>query len=255
MTLARTALRLVTAACLKGSADARPTIAEGRVYDSRVSELAPEAFVDDAKAIVILLTDVDEGSALSDQNGGPPFHRLIDVVLEMGMTQAIKDEDGYVIGYPDTDARLEASLDMLQFQVLRRLAYDDDPLPLLFRRFVRIRKQESHRQVLDESGVKVACRILTLTCEINDDRVNIVNPASSSSPNPDGLDVLPDPLRSVARALPEDSPGRGVCVALAGAMAQQTAEPFRGLDIEITNPNDAPTIQAAIELPQDTPED
>lgn len=44
----------------------------------------------------------------------------------------------YVVGHPDTDRRLEASLDLMEFQVLRRLADDPDPMCVLFRRFVRI---------------------------------------------------------------------------------------------------------------------
>jgi len=252
MTLARTALRLCVSACLKGSEGARPTIAEGRVYDSRISELAPEALLGDAKATVILLTDNDEGSGLSEQNGGPPFRRLIDVVLELGMTQSVEDEqpDGssvYIVGYPDTDARLEASLDLLEFQLLRRLAYDEGALPPLFRRFVRIRKRECHRQVLDESGVKLACRVMTLTCEVNDDRIDILNLAVAP---PTGLDVLPEPLRSVSKALPVGSAGAEICVALASAISPITAVPLSGIDVEITNPNNAPTVKASIELPQ-----
>ena len=255
MSLARTALRLCVAACLKGSVETRPTIAEGRVYDSRIAEVAPESFVADALATVILLSDGDEGEALSAQNGGPPFRRLIDMVFETGMTQAIKDGDDYVVGYPDTDARLEASLDLLQFQLLRRLAYDPDPLCVLFRRFVRIRRQESHRQVLDESGVKIACRILTLTCEVNDDQVDVYNIASSPPGVANPFDVLPEPLRSVALTLPEGSPGHEICTVLAAALTPLAAVPLSGVDIEITNPNNAPTVRAAIDLPQDATED
>lgn len=247
MTLARTALRLCVSACLKGA-----TIAEGRIYDSRISELAPESFVGDAKPTVILLTDNDEGDALSAQNGGPPFKRMIDLVLEIGMTSAEQVEQdgeiGYSVGYPVTDAEFEASLDLLQFQLVRRLAYDEGPLPELFQTFVRIRKQESHRQVLDESGVKIACRILTLTCEINDDRVAIVN--SASPPSSDPFTVLPDPLRSVAQLLPEESAGRDVCLTIAAAMQPLAAPPLKGVDITLTNPNNAPPVEASIELPQ-----
>ena len=38
---------------------------------------------------------------------------MIEVVLELGMTQSVKEGDGFVVGYPDTDARHEASLDYL----------------------------------------------------------------------------------------------------------------------------------------------
>lgn len=252
MTLARTALRLCVSACLKGEVNARPTIAEGRVYDSRIGDISPESFEDDAKATVILLTDGDEGEAVSEQNGGPPFKRMIDLVIEMGMTMALKDVDGYSVGYPDTDSRLEASLDLLEFQVMRRLAYDADPMAVLFRKFTRIRKHENHRQVLDDTGIKIACRVLTLTCQVNDDRVEIYNTASNSPGIPAGFDLLPEPLRSVAKALPAGSAGLDVCTVMAAAITPIARDPLRQFDIKITNPDSAPPVEALIEMPQDT---
>ena len=249
MTLARTALRLCVTACLEGSADARPTIAEGRVYDSRIAEIAPESFVADALPTVILLSDNDEGDALSVQNGGPPFRRSIDIVFETGMTQAIKDGDDYVVIYPDTDAQLEASLELLQFQIVQRLAYDPDPLCVLFRKFVRIRRQESHRQVLDESSIKIACRIMTLTCEVSDDQVGVRNAAA---PSPDSFDVLPEPLRSVALALPVGSPGHEICTSLAAALSPITSPAFEGINFKYdADPeHKAARIEAQVDFPQ-----
>ncbi|MDA9521632.1 hypothetical protein XI06_15085 [Bradyrhizobium sp. CCBAU 11434] len=258
MTLARTALRLVVSAALKGAGGARPTIAEGRFYDSRISDLAPESVVDDAKPVGILLTDGDEGEALSEQNGGSPFHRLIELVIELGMVQAIAataDEGGgYIVGYPDTDRRLEASLDLLEFQVMRRLSYDPAPLPVLFRKFVRIRKHDCHRQVTDDTGVKLACRLLTLTCEVTDDRVEIYN---SSKTQPTGLDLLPEPLKSVAKALADGSSELEVCNAIAAALNPPlSAGPLEGFDAVFDNKTptgvDDPShkVGANIDLPQ-----
>ena len=248
MTLARTALRLCVSACLKGDSASRPTIAEGRVYDSRIGDLSPESFVDDAKATVILLTDSDEGQALSDQNGGPPFRRMIDLVIEFGMTLAIKDQDGYSVGYPDTDARLESSLDLLEFQIIRRLAYDPAAMPVLFRRIARIRKYDNHRQVLDDTGVKVACRILTLTCDVSDDQERIY-PSDSA---PTGLGLLPEPLRSVAAILPAGSAGADVCAGLIASITPLTASPLEGVDFEYdADPkHKAPRINQTVEFDQ-----
>lgn len=253
MTLARTALRLCAVACLEGIDGARPTIAEGRVYDSRMSDFGPEPFGEDARPTMILLTDDDDGEALSDQNGGPPFRRMMGLVIEMGMTLAIKDEAGYSVGYPDTDSRLEASLDLLEFQVMRRLAYDHDPLPTLFRKLVRIRKSDCHRQVTDEAGLKLAARVLTLTCDVGDDRIAAYNTASTTPAIPTGFDILPEPLRSVAKGLPAGSPGLEVCISIAAALSPLTVPPLRGFDMVVTNENDAPEIEAPTDLPQDTP--
>lgn len=248
MTLARTALRLCISAALKGEAGARPTIAEGRVYDSRISDLAPDALVDDAKPTMILLTDVDDGDALSEQNGGPPFRRMIEVVIEMGMTQAVKDGAEYVVGYPDTDARHEASLDLLEFQVLRRLAYDPAPMSVLFRKIARIRKRECHRQVMDESSVKIAARILTLTCQVEDDQVQIFGAGGA----PSGLLALPQPLRDVCLAMPEGSPGYAVCQTMAATVPSLTAAEFKGIDFEYdADPeHKAPRIKQNVDFDQ-----
>ncbi len=253
MTMARTALRLCAVACLAGIEGERPTIAEGRVYDSRIGDLAPEAFVDDARPTMILLVDDDEGEELSSQNGGPPFRRMMGLVIHMGMTLAIQAEDGYSVGYPDTDARLEASLDLLEFQVIRRLAYDHGPMPTLFRRLARVKKSDCHRQVTDDAGLKLAARVLTLTCDVGDDRVTVYNEAATTPAIPTGLDVLPEPLLTIAKALPAGSEGFETCIRLAAALSPLTLPPLRGFDIVVTNENDAPEIEAPNDLPQDTP--
>lgn len=216
MTLARTALRLAAINSLQGAdAGSGPTIANNRVYDSRITDFSPETFVDDAKPTVIVLTDEDEGEALSRQNAGPPFHRLIDLVFEIGIVQAQKDGTGFVVGYPDTDGRHEASLDILEFQLARRLGYDPDASSVLFRSFVRPKKRDCHRQVLDDAGVKIACRIVTWTCEVDDDQVSVINQKHTL---PVGFNVLPEPLRRVAHALSDGSAGLDTCIAVAKAL-------------------------------------
>ena len=248
MTLARTALRLCVAATLKGDVQSRPTIAESRVFDSRMSDFAPESSLGDAKPSVIVTTDGDEGEALSKQNGGPPFIRMVDLVVELAMVQTLQDGSDFVIGYPDTDARHEASLDLLEFQIIRRLAYDPAPMSVLFRKFTRIRKHDCHRQVLDDTGVKIAARILTLTCEVNDDQVQIYNTASTA---PTGFDLLPQPLRMVAQALPAGSSGLDICTAMAAALTPVVAPPLDGVNFQY----DAGTartaiVEQAVEFPQ-----
>lgn len=249
MTIARTALRLAVVQAIAGTAAARPTIAENRVYDSRIAPEHPDDFGEDAKPVVIVLTDGDEGDALSDQNGGPPFRRGVALVLDLGMVcqeKAAADPDGYLIGYPDTDARLEASLDVLQTQIVRHLSASDAPLPLWFQRFVRIWKQESHRQVEDQAAVKLARRLLTLTCELNDDVYDVAMPGAAPAT---GLDVLPEPLRSVALLMPAGSAGADTCAAIAAALGGTpfTAGTFTGVDLTV-DAGDPPTKTADHEV-------
>lgn len=232
MTVARTALRLAVIQCLKGAADPRPTIAGRRIYDSRIAPEEPDVFSEEAKPIAIVLTDGDNGDALSEQNGGPPFERKIDLVFDLGMVcreKADDDADGYIVGYPDTDARLEASLDTLQTQIIRQLTSGSDPLAIFFQRFVRIWKQESHRQVEDEAAMKMARRLWTLTCQLNDDIYELY-PLGGA---PSGFDVLPEPLRTVASLMPQGSSGADICAAVAVALgaAPFTASPFGGVDL------------------------
>lgn len=229
MTLARTALRFAALASLKGSADARPTRAAERVYDSRMAPLDAESFANDAKPVIIVQTDGDTGEALSKQNGGPPFWRDIELVLELGMVARFKVDAGYVLDYPDTDARLEASLDFLEFQVMQTLGPDFNVMPTVFQKICKIVKHESNRQVEQESGVKLASRLLTLTCHLQDPPGD--RPLITGATAPTGLNLLPEPLRTVAQSLPTDSEAYLICSALAAGTSIAATGPFTGADI------------------------
>jgi hypothetical protein len=256
MTLARTAMRLAAVNSLAGAdANSGPTIAKNRVYDSRISDFDPETYPDDALPTVIVLTDSDEGEQLSRQNGGPPFRRHIDLVFEIGMIQKVQEGTTYNLIYPDTDARLEAGLDLLEFQIARRLGYDTDPTSVLFRKFIRPQKHESHRQVMDDAGVKIACRLLTWTCEITDDQMQVFN-ASGSVPT--GIAALPDPLKTIAAGLTAGSSGADIVAAIAAALSPLSAPQLTGFDFvsnaDVTAPNQdpnnpAPTVSSPNNFP------
>lgn len=257
MSLVRTALRLAAVAAIRGATTSTgPTIAHNRVYDSRIGEFAPEVFADDAKPTIIVLTDEDEGEALSRQNGGPPFKRIVTLTFEFAMVQGIDVpvEDGgpaFVPGYPATDAEHEASLDLLEFQIVRRLAYDLNPMCAMFRSFTRPWKQDCHRQVADEQGVKIAARILNWEVEVTDDQVDVFKVGATL---PTGFDLLPEPLRRVAKALPAGA-GLDLCTAIAAQLTPPLlAEPLKGFDMTATNVEgivDATNdIVAPINLPQ-----
>jgi hypothetical protein len=233
---ARTALRLITVATLAGTADARPTIAADRVDDSRLADLAPESVPEDGLPVIMVICDDDDGEALSEQNGGPPFDRTIDLNLELSIASRVAYLDPahpdaapvYQVEAPDTDARLEASLDCLEFQAIRELSYGQTPFAVLFRRLARITHRACHRGATDD-GVKIASRLLTLKCRVNDDAIEILG---ASDPAPVGLDALPEPLRSVAKLLPVDSAGGVICAALAAKIAPlKAAVALEGVDI------------------------
>jgi hypothetical protein len=163
--LARTALRLITVAALAGK-----TIAQERVDDSRLADMSPESIPEDGLPVIMVIADDDDGDALSDQNGGPPFDRLVDLNLELAMAARVQYVDTenpansvYQVEAPDTDARLEASLDFLEFQTIRELAYGLTPYAVQFRKLARIVHRACHRAATDD-GVKIASRLLTLRC-------------------------------------------------------------------------------------------
>lgn len=239
MSLTRMALRLAALNALTGAADdTAPTMAQNRVYDSRISDFSPETYPDDAKPTIVILTDDDEGETLSRQNGGPPFKRFISLVFEFAMVQGIEmavvdpitkqPTTAFVPGFPATDAEHEASLDFLEWQILRRLAYDLSSAPALFRKISRSWKSNCHRQVLDDTGVKIAARVLTLVTEVSDDQEKVYRQGDTL---PTGLNVLPDPLRTVALSLPAGSSALATVSAIAAKIAPLTTGPFKGMDL------------------------
>jgi hypothetical protein len=254
--LARTALRLITVAALAGK-----TIAQERVDDSRLADMSPESIPEDGLPVIMVIADDDDGDALSDQNGGPPFDRLVDLNLELAMAARVQYVDTenpansvYQVEAPDTDARLEASLDFLEFQTIRELAYGLTPYAVQFRKLARIVHRACHRAATDD-GVKIASRLLTLRCRINDDVIEVLDP---SAPAPVGLDALPMPLRSVAKLLPADSWGGKICSALAAAMTPlQVTVALAAVDIRADARDHVPSpepssdeIQITVDLPQ-----
>jgi hypothetical protein len=217
MSFVRMALRLLVVEALKGV-----TVAGPRVFDSRMNDLSPDLFKGDQNPVILVMTDKDEGEQLSAQNGGPPFGRSAELSLEFGMTERIEQDGESGIAYANTDARLEAGLDFMEQQVMTHLQYSDTPMTTLFRRFWRITKYDCHRQIFEETSVKLACRVLTLSCYSGDTNV-LTNPAN----------VLPEPLHSVSVLMPTGSSGKDICERVAAAIVNPTASPFEGMDVVI----------------------
>lgn len=228
MSLVRAALRILVVEALKGA-----TLAGGRVFDSLLGDLSPDQFhTGDEAPTLVVLTDKDEGEANSAQNGGPPFGREMELSIEMGMTQRVRSaSEGDVLIYPNTNARLEAALDTFEFQVMRHLQYSSNPLCVLFRRFYRITKYDCHRQVFDETGTLVACRLLTLVCYASDDKIKIYNTTDTL---PTGINKLPEPLKTIAEAIPPGTSGAASIDLIIAAMDNLTLPPLEGFDAQVS---------------------
>ncbi|GJE27951.1 hypothetical protein [Methylobacterium organophilum] len=215
MTLARAALRLATVGALAGVKGARPTLAENRVFDSRIGAIDPKS-LSDAKPILIVQTDGDEGTPTDMKDGvspagGPPFWRNVDLVIELSMVAQADEGQGFAIGYPVTDAALEAQLDFLEGQIWLTLAYGATAIAAAFRKIAKIHGYESHRAASDEHGDRVAARILTLKCRVHD---GCPMPPRGAT----GLDALPAPLSTVAKAVAPGSYAAEACAKFAEAL-------------------------------------
>ena len=252
MTLARTALRLAAVGSLSGVKGSRPTMADNRVFDSRITFIDPKS-VTDAKPILIVQTDGDEGDPTDmkdgiSPNGGPPFWRNTDLVIECAMVARADDAAGeFVIGYPVTDAQLEAQLDFLEHQVWTTLAYGQSKVAQLFRKTTKVMHYESHRQASDEHGDRAAVRILTFKCRVHD---FCPMPKADAT----GFDRLPKPLSDVAKVLDPNSYAGKAVLALADAMVAPDPLPVRarlGMNFDIAlhgTPDGVADVTASLPL-------
>ncbi len=68
----------------------------------------------------------------------------------------------------------------------------------------------------DDKTLRLAARTLKLTVKVKNERW----PAFGVVPAPTGLDLLPEPLRTVGRALDPASSGGALCLELAALIAQ-----------------------------------
>ena len=206
MSLARLALRLAAIEGLRPTAAvlARagfPTIAGVHVLDSSlepIEDLQPDL----AQAIIGVYTEHDDGMA-GQKRGGPPFLATIDLVFEISVVVKVASDGDptiFVVADPETDAELEASLDLLEAQIKFVLLYA--PAGQIWRNVshnkVQAPRSVPHRS--SEEGRRLAKRTMTWKVEVQEscfDPAPVIGPA--------GFDIFPEPLRSFAAALPAGS--------------------------------------------------
>lgn len=186
MSLNRTALRLATILALTNNQTAPyPTIGEGRVYDAR---LDPILGVDSKELIpiAVVYTDDDNGSPLSENNGGPPFRRTVNLIIEISMGMIGEDDDGVTFDLPLTEPELDAQLDLFEFQIRFALANTLNPWTALWwGTAVRILGWSSQRFVTSEGNARLAARQITAQVEIKDDclpEIAVMGPLQSTLP-------------------------------------------------------------------------
>lgn len=262
MSLARLALRLATMEGLQpaGSLAADgpwPTLAGKYVFDSRIEPIE-DLLPGEDRPIVCVYTEHDDGKA-GQARGGPPFLLTVDLVFELSVIVKIASEGDpttFVVGEPETDPELEASLDLLEAQIKFALLFG--PTGEIWRHISkrRVHNPRSAAHRTSEEGVRLARRTVTWKVEVNDDCFDPVPTAV-----PTGNEILPHPLRYLASVLPANSHGAKI---IAGLIAEPTAPvmpvatPLESvtLNVSVVNPStdlppSAPNIVGEVDNLQD----
>lgn len=241
MTLARTAVRLQAIELL----NADPVVGaacNGRIFDSRLAELSHEEPV----PVIVVTTEETkaEGSRLSDS--ASPTEIACDLVLEIAMDAVAQDADGNVGTFiPATDRELEAALDVIEEAAIAAVIYGQTAPARLMRQAVilGVPEYKSSRFATDDTGEKLAIRLVTLRVRLRSDDPDILNPPTGPFAG------LPNPLRTVAEHLPAGSSALATCARIAGMLTGQAFVPFTGVDARISPATDRPADSAPIGTP------
>ncbi len=175
MSLQRMMLRALACVALQQQEDdaLSPTMAEDRVFDSRLDPLIFKEFQSHMPGIIVY-TDDDEGALINRGSGGGPYQRLIDLRVELVIgsfdSEIIDKEEHIGFAVPTTDAEMEARLDLFEQQVKWALYQLPRVYSVAFAQFVVRLESISSHATRDESGNnKHASRRMHFKCVINDD--------------------------------------------------------------------------------------
>lgn len=217
MSLARTALRLAVIEALAPhallAADGPwPTIAGPRFFDSLVAPLDMTTLEHRVPVVGVFVDEqTTEGYGSATEVFGQG-RQQVKLAFELVVPFVEEGE----VGLGLTDAGLEARLDLLQYQILERLkaALHLKPLAAVL---LSIGKVASTPWRDPDTQERLSSRRIELDAHIRQDKPV---PATGM-----GLDLLPDPLRGVARALPPLSAAYALCEALATLLAPEPGLP------------------------------
>ena len=246
MSLARTALRIAVIEALAS----HPVIAArcpGRVFDSLIGDFDSREKV----PTIVVLTEELSGEPANVQNGGAPWLDACDLVLEVAMSQRVEQDGEDFIFRPVTDREMEAALDLIEecadwMITLGRPTPRSRPTAagqILTNAVTRrVSKRTSSRFSDDETGQKLAIHQMTFRVELKGEEIDFR--ALPTGP----FAILPDPLRTVARSLPEGSSGLITCQMIANELDATAASIPTLRQATITTPAD-PAAQVPGTLP------
>lgn len=217
MMLARTALRLAVMEALAPFAQeglaspSWPTFAGKHVYDTRIG-LTALADVEPTTPLIVVMTDETSVKADGDDVAvaWSGAHQNVTLAFEIMVPVAVQDGDRAEIkAVGPTDAAAEALLDLIEEQIQQRLADGRMNGPLLHV-LSQIGEVQSHPWRDGDTETQLSARRLELSCSVL--RGELWPSALPNDPQP--FDYLPQPLASVARALPAGSYGHKIATML-----------------------------------------
>jgi hypothetical protein len=259
MSLSRIAMRAAVMEALvpHGTPDEGPwpTLARQLVYDSSYAPV-DDLSEDERRPVVQVYTDETE-STPRQPSGGSGYNTTIDLRFEISIPQLVRSpgsqdgEEGEAFIYqPETDEMTEASLDLLETQIL--FALHRGATGKLFRDTFGIRFTRIHSEPLRSAEERVRIGMRTITLRVS----NVKGDCFEAIPTPDadGLDLLPEPYRSVAKALPSGSPGLAIAQQIARGMPVSPAVvPLAGITLTYNVAASDGTVDGNADLTTDIP--
>lgn len=262
MSLSRLMLRALACVALQKQSDdpVSPTMADDRVFDSRLDPLIFKEYEKPMPGIIVY-TDDDDGELINRGSGDGPFRRYIDLRVEIVIgsfdTEVVDNVQQVVFDLPMTDAQMEAQLDLFEVQVKwALLSLPNRAYTNAFRAFVvRIESIRSHA-TRDESGNnRFASRRIHFKCEVNDDcppNWAALQPGQQPPkkiPFCDELAKFPMPwVVPMLQAMCQQPAMQGVLDVLAGTNNPYTYVPLLksiGINVDAIEPEADPNLLAA----------
>jgi hypothetical protein len=260
MSLSRMMLRALACVAIQEQDDdpAPPTMAEDRVFDSRLDPMIFRGYAQPMPGVIVY-TDDDEGILLNRGSGGGPYDRMVDLRVEIVIgtfaLEVIDNVENVVFDMPMTDAQLEAQLDLFEMQV--KWALMSLPNRVHTNAFVayvkRVESITSHA-MRDESGNnRFSARRMHFKCVIADDcppSFAIVDgPPPAQIPFCEELAKYPAPwITPMLQAMCRAPSMRCVLDVLAGTNNPYTYVPLLkriGINVDAVNPEADPNLLAA----------
>jgi len=179
MSLSRLGMRIAAARALRDA-----TLAEARVFDSRIDPLSLTQ-EDGGQPAVIVTTDdhFSEPMGRDTSSGEQTCDLVIEIVIASRVSAQGKDGETLVsIDIPHTDEGMEMVLDLTEAQVIRALTHERTEWGAVWMMMVpRIMQRVSRRGASTENGARFAARQVVLSCDLVNDPVPGQPPAAGTS--------------------------------------------------------------------------